>query len=64
MKESNLYEFRLFPSTKKEYRREHWCANDAEARAEARGMIYAMYFEYKHPRIEVYRNGKLIQRIS
>lgn len=43
MKESNLYEFRLFPSTKKEYRREHWCASDAKARAEARGMIYAMY---------------------
>lgn len=64
MKESNLYEFRLFPSSKKEYRREHWCESDARARAELTGMIYAMYFEYKHPRAELYKNGKLIQRMS
>lgn len=64
MKENSIYEFRLFPTKSKMRVREHWCDNDNEAKAEARGMIYAMFFDYKHPRIEVYRNGKLIQRIN
>ena len=64
MKEDLIYEFRLFPTKSKMRVRKHYCANDTEARAEARGMIYAMYFDYKHPRIEVYRNGELIQRMS
>ena len=63
MKEDFIYEFRLFPTKAKMRVREHHCDNDNEAKAEARGMMYAMYFDYKHPHIEVYRNGKLIHRM-
>lgn len=61
---NKLYEFRLFPTKNKKYTREHYCDNDDVAKAELRGMIYAMYFEHKKPYAELYYNGKLIQRIS
>ena len=58
------YEFRLFPTNKKSYVRTHYCDSDEIAVAELRGMMYAMFFEYKRPKAELWYCGKLICSIS
>ncbi len=62
--EGGEYEFRLMPSTRKTYTRKHWCNSDAQAKTEAWGMMYALFFEYKHPHVEIWKNGKMMQRLS
>ena len=58
------YEFVLMPTAKKRFTRRHYCATKEQALHEATGMMYAMSFEHKHPRLEIYQNGKLIHHMD
>ena len=57
------YTFKLFPTKTKSYTRSHWCDNDNEAFNQLWGMMYAMFFEHKHPRAELWRDGKCIHSV-
>lgn len=59
-KKSKEYTFKLFPTKTKAFTRSHWCDSDATAKHELAGMMYAMFFEHKNPRAELWCNGKLI----
>lgn len=60
---SNEYTFKLFPSKSKTFTRTHYCKDDAEAKHELAGMMYAMFFEHRHPRAELWKNGRIIHSI-
>ena len=62
--QNDCYEFVLMPTTKKRFTRKHYCASKEQALYEATGMMYAMYFEHKHPRLEIYKNGKMIHHMN
>lgn len=58
------YTFKLFPTKTKQFTRSHYCDSDNDAFNQLIGMQYAMFFEHKHPRAELWRDGKCIHRIS
>lgn len=57
------YTFKLYPSKAKSFARSHWCDNDNDAIQQLYGMMYAMYFEHRHPHAELWREGKMIKSI-
>lgn len=61
---ANKYTFKLFPSKQTTHSRTHWCDSDSDAKHELTGMMYAMFFDYKHPHAELWRDGKLIHSMS
>jgi len=44
----------------KTFEREHYCADDEVAKNQLFGMMYALFFLYKHPYGEVWCDGKLV----
>lgn len=58
------YEFRLMPTKRTTWTRKHNCETSGQAMTEARGMMYALYFQYKHPRVEVLHDGLLVKRLG
>lgn len=57
------FEFVLYPTSQKRFVRSHYCDSTKQALHEATGMMYAMFFEHKHPKLEIYQNGKLIHNM-
>lgn len=58
------YVFKLFPTKAKSFTRSHWCDNDHDAKNQLAGMMYAMFFEHRHPRAELWCNGKLVHSMK
>lgn len=58
------YEFRLMPTKRTTWTRKHNCETSEQAMTEARGMMYALYFQYKHPRVEIWQDGRMIAKIG
>ena len=58
------YTFKLFPTKAKAYVRSHYCSSDSDAKHELTGMMYAMFFEHRAPRAELWCNGKMIHSMK
>lgn len=58
------YEFRLMPTRQTTWTRKHHCETEEQAVHEARGMMYAMFFMYKHPHVEVWQGERMITKIG
>lgn len=59
--ESYKYTFKITTGKNgRTFERTHYCHNDKEALCEARGMVYAFFFLYKYPTVEVWRDGKML----
>lgn len=58
---SSEYTFVLKPTKATTWTRTHWCNNDHDATEQLYGMQMAMFFSHRHPKAELWKNGKLIK---
>lgn len=52
--------FVIMPTKNKRYERTLYCKDFSHALSTQIGMMYALYFEYKHPTSEMWVDGQLV----
>jgi len=63
--ENDKYTFKVYSCKNgKCHERTHHCSTIDEAKQQLVGMVYSMFFSYKHPIGELWQDGKMIYRIN